>query len=149
MTTTIAIENKREYVKLLTDVLPHVIHTEVENDRYTAALEALLAKQHRTREESRMVELLTLLVEDYEEKHYSGLRAAPRDIIRHLMESNELRQVDLIDIFGAESTVSAVLNGKRDLAKSHIEKLSRRFNVSPGLFFEARPSRTRRSGTRA
>jgi antitoxin component HigA of HigAB toxin-antitoxin module len=35
------------------------------------------------------------------------------------MESNGLRQVDLIDVFGAESTVSEVLSGKRELAKSH------------------------------
>ena len=65
--------------------------------------------------------------------------ATPRDVVRHLMESNGLRQVDLIDVFGAESTVSEVLNGKRDLAKSHIEKLSLRFNVSPELFFDQRP----------
>ena len=58
------------------------------------------------------------------------------------MESNGLRQVDLTDVFGAESTVSAVLNGKRDLAKSHIEKLSRRFSVSPELFFD-RPAARR------
>ncbi len=45
------------------------------------------------------------------------------------------RQADLIDVFGAESTVSEVLSGKRDLAKSHIQKLSRRFHVSPELFF--------------
>jgi HTH-type transcriptional regulator/antitoxin HigA len=62
---------------------------------------------------------LTLLIEDFEEKRYSLPPAAPRDIVRHLMESNGLRQVDLIDVFGAESTVSEVLSGKRELAKSH------------------------------
>jgi len=87
----------------------------------------------------RIVELLTLLIEDFEEKNYSLPPAAPREVVRHLMESNSLRQVDLIDVFGAESTVSEVLNGKRDLAKSHIEKLSLRFKVSPELFFEPRP----------
>ncbi len=139
MTRAAEIKNKREYAKLLVDMLPHVIHTEAENERYTAALEVLLAKGHRTPEEGRMVELLTLLVEDFEEKNYSPSPAAPRDIVRHLMESNNLRQVDLIDIFGAESTVSEVLSGKRDLAKSHIQKLSLRFNVSPELFFKHHP----------
>jgi HTH-type transcriptional regulator/antitoxin HigA len=138
MIRTAEIENKHEYARLLADVLPHVIHTEEENERCTAALEALLNKRNRTHEEDRIVELLTLLIEDFEEKHYSLPPATPRDIVRHLMESNGLRQVDLIDVFGAESTVSEVLNGRRDLAKSHIEKLSRRFNVSPGLFFEKR-----------
>jgi|HubBroStandDraft_3_1064219.scaffolds.fasta_scaffold236129_2 HTH-type transcriptional regulator/antitoxin HigA len=139
MTRAPEIENKREYAKLLADMLPHVIHTEAENERYTATLEALLANPGRTREESRMVELLTLLIENFEEKNYAIPRAAPRDLVRHLMESNGLRQLDLIDVFGAESTVSEVLSGKRDLAKSHIEKLSLRFNVSPDVFFEHRP----------
>ena len=139
MTRATEIENKHEYAQLLVEMLPHVIHMEEENERYTAALEMLLAKRDRTPEESRIVELLTLLIEDFEEKRYSLPPATPRDIVRHLMESNGLRQVDLIDVFGAESTVSEVLNGKRDLAKSHIEKLSLRFNVSPEVFFELRP----------
>lgn len=139
MTRATEIENKHEYAQLLVEMLPHVIHMEEENERYTAALEMLLAKRDRTPEESRIVELLTLLIEDFEEKSYSLPPATPRDIVRHLMESNGLRQVDLIDVFGAESTVSEVLNGKRDLAKSHIEKLSLRFNVSPEVFFEPRP----------
>ena len=137
------IENRSEYAQLLADVLPHVIHTEEENERYTSALEKLLAKPHRTAEESRIVELLTLLIEDFEEENYPLPRATPRDIVRHLMNSNGLRQTDLMDVFGAESTVSEVLSGKRDLAKSHIERLSRRFNISPEVFFEP----LRESGT--
>jgi HTH-type transcriptional regulator / antitoxin HigA len=144
MTRVTEIEDQHEYAKLLRDVLPHVIHTEAENERYTAALEMLLAKRDRSPEESRMVELLTLLIEDFEDRNYPLPPATPLDIVRHLMESNGLRQVDLIDVFGAESTVSEVLRGKRDLAKSHIEKLSRRFNVSPELFFVRHKSATTR-----
>jgi HTH-type transcriptional regulator/antitoxin HigA len=62
--------------------------------------------------------------------------ASPVDIVRHLMEANGLRQVDMRDVFGTVSIASDVLNGKRGLAKSHIEKLSRKFRVSPELFFE-------------
>jgi HTH-type transcriptional regulator / antitoxin HigA len=112
--------------------------TEEENERYTHALEDVLARRHRTREQRRLIELLTLLIEDFEEKRYSLPPASPRDLVRHFMESNGLRQIDLIDVFGAESTVSEVLSGKRDLAKSHIEKLSLRFHVSPELFFKKR-----------
>jgi len=135
MTHPAEIENKREYTKLLVEVLPHVIHTEEENERYTAVLERLLAKRNRTAEETRILELLTLLIEDFEEKNYSLPKATPCDVVRHLMESNGLRQIDLIEVFGTESIVSEVLNGKRAFAKSHIEKLSKRFNVSPEVFF--------------
>jgi HTH-type transcriptional regulator / antitoxin HigA len=40
-----------------------------------------------------------------------------------------------MDVFGAESTVSAVLNGKREMTREHIKRLSRRFHVSPEVFF--------------
>ena len=138
MSRQMAIENKLHYAKLLSDTLPRVIHTKQENQRCTAILEKLLAKRQRTPEESIMIELLALQIEDFEEKHYSIPVAAPRAVIRHLMESNDLRQIDLVDIFGTESIVSEVLNGRRDLAKAHIEKLSRYFHVSPDVFFNVK-----------
>jgi HTH-type transcriptional regulator / antitoxin HigA len=130
------IENQQEYAALLSSVLPHVIHTEEENERAISVLGTLLVKSHRTADEGRLAELLTLLVEDFEQKHYALKRASPLEILRHLMEANSLRQVDLVDVFGTASVASEVLSGKRDLAKSHIERLSRRFQVSPELFFD-------------
>jgi len=51
------------------------------------------------------------------------------------MAANELKQKDLLDIFGTPSIVSEVLNGKRKLTVEHIRKLTRRFHVSPDIFF--------------
>jgi HTH-type transcriptional regulator/antitoxin HigA len=129
--------NERLYTKLLAKALPRVIHTKEENERCIANLETFLRKPNRTAEEDRLTELLTLLIETFEEKNYSLPAATPIEIVRHLMESNGLRQVDLIDVFGTPSIASEVLNGRRGLAKSHISKLSQRFNVSPELFFAA------------
>jgi len=131
------IVDEKKYQRLLARVLPHVIHTEEENQHYTAILEALLRDKARTAEENRLVELLTLLIEDFEGKHYSLPPASPLDILHHLMDANGLRQVDLLEVFGTASVASEVLSGKRGLAKSHIERLSRRFHVSPELFFES------------
>jgi len=129
------IVDEKEYVALLTMTLPHVIHTEEENERCIAALEALDSRGELSVEEERIAELLTLLVEDFEDNNYALPPASPVEIVRHLMDSNGLRQVDMIDVFGTASIASEVLNGKRELAKGHIEKVSRRFNVSPALFF--------------
>jgi len=51
------------------------------------------------------------------------------------MDANDLRQKDLAPMFGSESIVSEVLHRKRDLNKTHIEKLSKRFRISPAVFF--------------
>jgi HTH-type transcriptional regulator/antitoxin HigA len=136
MTAVAEIVDEKEYVGLLAAIVPHVIHTEEENERCIAVLESLEERRAAlTVEEKRIAELLTLLIEDFENKNYALSPAAPIEIVRHLMDSNELRQVDMIDVFGNASVASEVLNGKRDLAKAHIERLSQRFHVSPALFF--------------
>jgi len=78
---------------------------------------------------------LTLLVEAYEEEHYPIRSASPVEVLKELMDANNLRQKDLAPMLGSESVVSEVLSGKRELNKHHIEKLSRRFGVSPAVFF--------------
>ncbi len=102
-----------------------------------AELESLLAKRNRAPEDRRLAELLTLLIEDFEDKHYALPAASPADIVRHLMDANGLRQADLKDIFGSPSVVSEVVNGKRGFSKAHIDRLSKRFHVSPEIFFSS------------
>jgi HTH-type transcriptional regulator / antitoxin HigA len=135
MTVAAEITNPKEYAHLLGDALPHVIHTESENERCTGVLEKLLRQKKRTAEENRLAELLTLLIEAFEAKAYALPSGDPIDMLRHLMDSNHLRQVDLLDVFGTASVVSEVLKGKRELSKAHITKLSERFHLSPALFF--------------
>jgi HTH-type transcriptional regulator/antitoxin HigA len=123
------------YGKLLAKALPKVIQSEKENDRYMKMLLGLEQKNTLTREEKDLVDLLTLLIEDFEEKHYQLPKASPIEVIIFLMDQHGLKQKDLTDVFGTPSIVSEVLNGKRDLNKEHITRLSKRFHVSPELFF--------------
>ena len=123
------------YAKLLARIPPKVIRTEAENEHYIDALSALEQKRSLTREEKELADLLTLLIEDFEEKRYQLPRATPRQALRFLMEQHALKQKDLLDIFGARSIVSEVINGKRELTKEQIRRLSLRFHVSPELFF--------------
>ena len=102
---------------------------------YIQWLEELTSQKAISPAQDKLIALRTILVEEYEDKHYPVPEAGPLDVIRHLMESNNLRQKDLADVFGTESIVSDVLNGKRNLAKEHIRRLSARFHVSPAIFF--------------
>jgi HTH-type transcriptional regulator/antitoxin HigA len=127
---------RSEYASLLTSTLPNVIRSEAENERHIAMLEELDRKGSRmSPAERRMAELLTLLIEDFEERHYGLKPASPIEVLNELMLANNLKQKDLLDVFGTPSIASEVLNGKRKLNAEHIRKLSRRFNVSPELFF--------------
>ena len=126
---------RREYAALLASTLPAVIRSEAENERCIRALEELDARSNRlSSAERRLADLLTLLVEDFEEKHYALKPTDPVTVIEELMAANGLKQKDLLDVFGTPSIVSEVLSGKRQLTTEHIRRLSRRFHVSPEIF---------------
>jgi HTH-type transcriptional regulator / antitoxin HigA len=114
---------------------PTAITSERQHGHYLSVLDKLASKHNPTAEEEKYAEVLMTLIEAYEEEHHSIPDASPIEVLRTLMDANDLRQKDLVQIFGSESIVSEVLHKKRDLNKTHIEKLSKRFNVSPAVFF--------------
>ena len=125
-----------EYAELLAQTLPSVIHSEDENEHF---IKILMELEHRSNEwtpaESKLAELLTLLIEEFEEKNYQLKAASPIDVLVELMDVNNLKQKDLVGIFATESVVSEILSGKRSLTVDHITRLSERFHVSPAVFF--------------
>jgi HTH-type transcriptional regulator/antitoxin HigA len=125
---------KQEYRDLVSRTIPHVIRTEAENEHYIRVLESLCATPHPSAAQKELIELFTLLIEEFEERHYALKGGAPIDYIQELMSANDLKQKDLVDVFGTPSIVSEVLNGRRHLTTDHIRRLSARFHVSPELF---------------
>ena len=114
---------------------PAPITSERQHEEYLSVLDKLANKENPTRDEEKYAAVLITLIEAYEEEHDSIPDASPVEILRTLMDANNLRQKDLVPIFGSESIVSEVLHRKRDLNRAHIEKLSKRFHVSPAVFF--------------
>jgi len=114
---------------------PKVITSDAQNERYIAALLELEKKERLSAKEKEFAELLTVLIEAYEDEHYPIRATSPVEVLVHLMEANNLKQKDLAPLLGSESVVSEVLRGKRELNKHHIERLSKRFGVSPAVFF--------------
>ena len=86
-------------------------------------------------------DVLTGLVQAYEEEHYPIPDASEADVLRHLLDSNNLSQADFarkVDI--SASTVSSVLKGVRSLTKSQLVKVSSFFRVSPSVFLPGKNS---------
>lgn len=123
------------YGKLLSQARPRVIKTEAENERALAELEALdTLGRPLTREEEELADLLTVLVQQFEEVRYPLGHASPIAALRDFMEARNLRQRDLIPIFGASSVVSDVIHGKRSISKNHARKLAEFFHVPVSMF---------------
>lgn len=114
---------------------PTPITSERQHEQYLAVLDKLASKDSPSSEEEKYAEVLMTLIEVYEEEHHAITDASPVEVLRTLMDANGLRQKDLVSVFGSESIVSEVLHKKRDLNKTHIEKLSKRFRISPAAFF--------------
>jgi HTH-type transcriptional regulator/antitoxin HigA len=84
------------------------------------------------------LDVLTDLVENYEQKHVPIPDASEADVLRVLMASNGLSQPRLAKEVGiAQSTLSAVLNGTRSLTKAQVIALAGFFHVSPAAFLPA------------
>ena len=114
---------------------PAPITSERQHEEYLSVLDKLANKENPTSDEEKYAGVLMTLIEAYEEEHHSIPDAPAVGVLRTLMDANGLRQKDLVPIFGSESIVSEVLHKKRELNKTHIEKLSKRFHVSPAVFF--------------
>jgi HTH-type transcriptional regulator/antitoxin HigA len=110
---------------------PRPITSEAQNEHYTDVLYSLERRGHLSASEEKYAELLTVLIEAYEEEHFPIRAVSPVEVLAELMAANNLKQKDLAPLLGSESIVSEVLHGKRELNKQHIEKLSQRFKVSP------------------
>ncbi len=122
---------------------PHVIHNDAELEVYTDALFQLTALESPSRFEFEAIELLTLLVERYEQEHYPIPAADPASVVRFLIEKQDLTQRDLIPQFGSESAVSMFLAGHRNLTIEQVRKLSARFKLPADVFIKKRTVRTR------
>jgi HTH-type transcriptional regulator/antitoxin HigA len=127
--------NQRKYAELLSSTLPRIIEDDAELRQVTESVEPLLDKgTRRTPEEEALCRLLIRLVEDYQQSHRVIPKLGPREALEALIEARNLRQVDLLPIFGSRSRVSDVVNGKREISKSQARKLGEFFSVSPDLF---------------
>lgn len=75
------------------------------------------------------LEVLTTLVEAYEQRHYSVPAPDPVEAIRYHMESRGLSRHDLETALGSRARVSEVLNHKRPLSLAMIRNLHSRFGI--------------------
>lgn len=83
--------------------------------------------------ESDEADILGLMIDEYEKKHYPIESPDPIEAIKIRMEEMQLRQIDLAEAIGGKNRVSEVLNRKRKLTVEMIRNLTTRLNLSPEL----------------
>lgn len=107
-----------------------VIKTDAEHQQAIAALFALMdSNPAEGSDEADQLDVLSLLIERYEEAAFPIDLPGPVEAIRFRMEQQGLNQKDLVPCFGSPARVSEVLNGKRPLSVSMMRKLNRELGI--------------------
>jgi len=126
--------NPIRYGELCAKAIPKVIADDREFDRMTRKLEDLAFRNKPTAEEAALAELLTALIQAYDDRHHPLPKLPPHKMISFLMNQRHLHQADLLPVFGSRSAASDVLSGKREPSKAHIRRLAEFFESPADLF---------------
>lgn len=80
--------------------------------------------------ESDEADILGLIIDEYEKKHYPIDAPDPIEAIKIRMEEMDLKQKDLVGVIGGKSRVSEILNRKKKLTVDMVRSLALRLNLS-------------------
>ena len=84
-------------------------------------------------------EILSLLIDTFENKHYQIEAPDPIEAIRIRMEEMNLKQKDMVEIIGSKSKTSEVLNRKKRLTLDMVRNLQEKLNLSASLLITTYP----------
>ncbi|MBD2292628.1 helix-turn-helix domain-containing protein [Anabaena sphaerica FACHB-251] len=127
--------DRKTYGSLLEQYQPKVITSEEEYNLAIESIEKLMeCGEELSLEENSLLELLSILVEIYEDSQFSLESASPQEILLHLMDARGLKQADLVEVIGSKGVISEIVNGKRSISKAQAKALGDFFNVSAALF---------------
>lgn len=125
--------------------IPVSIFKRPNNDEEYEVIESYLDKlidETRDDENHPLAQAMLIIgenLEEYERTNHPGIGSDVTDIeiIKYLMEENDLTQKDLIDIFGNQGNVSKFLNAERTLSKTQIIRIRERFSISADFFMRS------------
>jgi len=104
-------------------------------DEYCKILERLLDSNANSKQSEDEIELLTFLIEKWDQEHNTFSEVDPVSLIKYLMAEHKLKSKDLVTILGiSKSLVSEILNYKKGLSKEIIRKLSGHFKLTQEAF---------------
>jgi HTH-type transcriptional regulator/antitoxin HigA len=124
------------YRELLERYAPAPIKSREENQQALEVLSALMAKgeENLSTDEQKFVELMGMLISQFEKTAYPAPKGAPADVLRELMRARGMRPKDLWPVFGSKGITSEVLRGKRGISKERAKSLAEMFRVPVELF---------------
>jgi HTH-type transcriptional regulator/antitoxin HigA len=135
---TVRTEVADDYLDLVREFPLRPFGTKQEYAAAQAMLDRLVGREDLTPGQRDYVAALVRFVEDYERERFAALakELGPLELLKHLMDENDMTTTDLGYVVGSRGLASEILNGKRGLSKTIIARLAERFAVEPSVFLE-------------
>jgi len=116
-------------------LLYKIIKTETQYFQYCNKLEALTDSENRSKAAEDEIELITLLIEKYDEEHNSFDELDPVALLKSLMKDHHIKSIQLAELLGvSRGLVSDILSYKKGMSKETIRILSVRFKLNQLAF---------------
>jgi HTH-type transcriptional regulator/antitoxin HigA len=127
--------DQRQYRKLLNAALPVAIRTDEEYRRLLATLAALMEKPEDeiSEEEGRLLELLSLVIDEFENRAHPLPKGKPHKMLAYLLQEKNMKPSDLWTVL-PRSRVSEILSGKRSISKAQAKRLAEFLRAPVELF---------------
>jgi HTH-type transcriptional regulator / antitoxin HigA len=123
------------YLELVSQFPLRPIRSDTELDRAIAVINSLIRREDLAPDEEDYLDVLSDLVEKYEAEQHPMPPVSDADLLRYLIEAKGVTQAKVAAETGiAESTISEILSGRRELNRRHIEVLAAYFHVNPSAF---------------
>ncbi len=112
----------------MAEVTVNIIRTEADYEEALSRLDEIFDAEPGTPQGDE-AHILTILIKEYENQLPQSEAADPVDVIKFVMEQQDLKQADLAPIMGGKNRVSEVLNRKRALTLEMIRNLNRTLHI--------------------
>ena len=123
-----------KYARLIAASFPIPPRSEADNERLIELLSRLDQREDLTPEEEIFTELLSIVIEDFEDNRYGLPPVAPHEALRALMEDRGLRHKDVWPIVGNKGLTTEILNGRRKISAALAKRLALSLHVPVVLF---------------
>jgi HTH-type transcriptional regulator/antitoxin HigA len=124
------------YIELITTFPPRPITNDAELRATQNRINSILDRKTITQDERDYLNVLGILVYDYEQKHEPIPELKGIKLLKALMVEDNIQQQNLVELFKNDSLVSDILNGNKELTASQIQTLAEFFHISSAAFLE-------------
>ena len=142
-------EKAPSYSDLLVQIEPRPIGSNAALEKTYRLIDRLMNKPELNRAESQMLELLSMLIEQYESREHPTPKVSAAELLAHLLESRAITKAKLAAATNIpRSTVTEILAGRRQISLGNIRKFADYFELPAGLFVRGETDSTGRSNDR-